>query len=271
MSKLKLTLPVKGQISQNFGDNGNSSYSGAGLKGHSGLDCVSRYNDTIESAVFSANKQYVYSILHKDDVNLMNYRSVYQIVEADDGVFEVSYGHCNEINVVPILSTAYGTPLATEGNTGAVYTGGVLVTLAQKQAGSTAGFHVHFQVRRLRKSKLPTDKCLVVANGNPFRDSDGFFFDIPTYSNGYNGCIDPIQFIKTQNNFKFSRDLDVYSFGIDVYQLQKRLVNLGFATFMPTGFFGSLTKQAVILYQEANGIDQVGRVGPLTRNSLNGV
>lgn len=271
MSKLKLTLPVKGQISQDFGDNDNSSYSDSGLRGHTGTDVVSHYNDTIESAVFSANKQYVYSILHKDDVNLMNYRSVYQIVEADDGVYEVSYGHCNEINVVPILPTAYGTPLATEGNTGAVYTGGVLVTQAQKKAGSTAGFHVHFQVRRLRKVKAPTPNCLIVANGNPFKDSDGFYFDVPNYGNGFDGCINALQFIGPQTNYQFTRDLDLYSIGIDVYNLQKRLVNLGFASFTPTGFFGSLTKQAVILYQEANGIDKVGRCGPLTRISLNAI
>ncbi len=36
-----------------------------------------------------------------------------------------------------------------------------------------------------------------------------------------------------------------------------------------TGYFGPLTKQAVERYQKANGIEQVGRVGPETRAKLN--
>ncbi len=36
-----------------------------------------------------------------------------------------------------------------------------------------------------------------------------------------------------------------------------------------TGFFGKITEQAVIRFQRTNGLDQVGRVGPKTREILN--
>jgi len=36
-----------------------------------------------------------------------------------------------------------------------------------------------------------------------------------------------------------------------------------------TGYFGALTRAAVIRYQAANGISQVGIVGPITRASIN--
>ena len=57
----------------------------------------------------------------------------------------------------------------------------------------------------------------------------------------------------------------------DVTTLQTYLANS--TSFYPvglvTGYFGSLTKAAVIRFQAAYGLAQVGRVGPLTREKLN--
>ncbi|HAU66060.1 MAG: SpoIID/LytB domain protein [Candidatus Uhrbacteria bacterium GW2011_GWF2_39_13] len=36
-----------------------------------------------------------------------------------------------------------------------------------------------------------------------------------------------------------------------------------------TGYFGSLTREAVISFQKQEGIDPVGQVGPITREHLN--
>lgn len=38
-----------------------------------------------------------------------------------------------------------------------------------------------------------------------------------------------------------------------------------------TGYYGSLTTRAVVRFQAANGLDQVGRVGPLTRDRINAI
>ncbi len=68
-----------------------------------------------------------------------------------------------------------------------------------------------------------------------------------------------------------NRSLDVGSTGTDVSALQTFLA--GDATLYPqglvTGYYGFLTKSAVSNFQSRNGIDPVGRVGPVTLPVLN--
>ncbi len=266
--KLQLAFPIKGSITQFFGQNSNSLYASDGLLGHPAIDIVSFYDDVITDAVKGFNTKYIYSLLNKENPNLNRYRAVCQIVEADDGVFEIIYGHCNKITCNH-GATIFGEPLATEGNTGNVYVGNHYVTAEEKLAGSHAGFHIHFQVRRLRKTRTSTLHSLVGESGSDFIDPLGFHFDPWCYVNGYNGCIDPLQFIGTQNAYKFSKDLSYGSIGTDVLELQKRLIKLGFCYFTPTWFFGDKTKKAVQDYQTVNGIESTGYCGKLTRASLN--
>ncbi len=264
--RLKLKFPITGFLVQSFGGNATPTYHNNGLIGHTGIDVQSSYNDIIKNSVVECNKQTIYSILNKDNPDLMKYRAVFQIVEADNGVFEISYGHCNNITC-QLGQSNTDEVLATEGNTGEVYSGTHEVTNLEKLGGSTAGFHVHFQVRRLRKVQNTTIHSLTTDGIHDYVE-DGWHFDVPNYDNGYNGCIDGMQFIGQQNNYMFNRNLGVGNIGYDVYQLQKRLVRLGFASFIPTGFFGYQTQEAVKLYQEANGIEQLGICGPKTRASL---
>jgi peptidoglycan hydrolase-like protein with peptidoglycan-binding domain len=72
-------------------------------------------------------------------------------------------------------------------------------------------------------------------------------------------------------SYDFEADLTVGSRGADVQALQQILIDGGFLSIdAPTGYFGSLTKAAVIKYQAAHSITpQSGYVGPLTRASLN--
>ena len=65
-----------------------------------------------------------------------------------------------------------------------------------------------------------------------------------------------------------SRPLVVGSRGADVTALQELLVSFGFLKVSATGYFGSLTKSAVAMLQKANGLEQVGTVGPKTRALL---
>jgi len=69
--------------------------------------------------------------------------------------------------------------------------------------------------------------------------------------------------------FVFTATLEVGSRGNDVTQLQSRLTLEGVYSGPITGYFGPLTKAAVIKYQAAHGIEQVGIVGPQTRAALN--
>lgn len=79
--------------------------------------------------------------------------------------------------------------------------------------------------------------------------------------------------VKVVTEKAFNRQLSYGSVGTDVLKLQKYLVQEGFATFIPTGFFGNLTGSAIMKLQGAHGITpQVPRVGPATLillNSLN--
>ena len=79
-------------------------------------------------------------------------------------------------------------------------------------------------------------------------------------------CInDPaVDFNPAPTPFKFLKDLSTGMQNNDVVQLQIRL------GVVPTsGWFGPITKAAVIKYQQVHGIPATGYCGPLTRASLN--
>jgi Putative peptidoglycan binding domain len=67
----------------------------------------------------------------------------------------------------------------------------------------------------------------------------------------------------------FTELLTIGSQDSQVTALQERLTTLGFYNGSITGYYGTLTEQAVIKYQAAHGISATGSVGPSTRASLN--
>jgi hypothetical protein len=70
--------------------------------------------------------------------------------------------------------------------------------------------------------------------------------------------------------FVFSNNLTLGSRGTDVTELQKRLAAEGFLSVAPTGYFGAMTKTAVIAYQKSHKISPAsGYVGAMTRAELN--
>ncbi len=72
--------------------------------------------------------------------------------------------------------------------------------------------------------------------------------------------------------FVFTKSMWIGVRGDDVLELQKRLVKEGYATFTPTGFYGILTRQAVVGYQKAKGITPaIGFCGPITIAKLNAI
>ena len=72
------------------------------------------------------------------------------------------------------------------------------------------------------------------------------------------------------DGFVFTQTLQVGSTGNQVTELQKRLGAEGLYSGPVTGYFGAMTKAAVIAYQKAHSLPQVGIVGPQTRAVLNG-
>lgn len=67
----------------------------------------------------------------------------------------------------------------------------------------------------------------------------------------------------------FTLPLSLGSRGAEVSALQHMLATIGYFSVGATGYFGPLTKQAVIRYQKASGLEPVGIVGPKTRALLN--
>lgn len=63
--------------------------------------------------------------------------------------------------------------------------------------------------------------------------------------------------------------MELGSESAQVLALQKMLVSLGYLTATPTGYYGAATKAAVIKFQKAKGLAQLGVVGPTTRAALN--
>mgnify|MGYP001606877184 FL=1 len=70
--------------------------------------------------------------------------------------------------------------------------------------------------------------------------------------------------------YTFTQDLSLGSTGAEVGELQKILARLNFFTGPTSGYFGPQTQAAVRAFQQARGLQQVGRVGPQTRTALNG-
>lgn len=72
--------------------------------------------------------------------------------------------------------------------------------------------------------------------------------------------------------FLFTRVLKIGSSGADVAALQQILIAKGFLVFnvkSTPGYFGGLSKAAVVLFQKSLGLEPVGVVGPMTRKALN--
>lgn len=94
-------------------------------------------------------------------------------------------------------------------------------------------------------------------------------YDIANYKPLQAICIDdPTIDFNHAGRFLFTKDLHLGMTDPDVLQLQ---IRLGFVPKYQTGYFGPITKAAVIAYQKANNISPAeGYVGPITRAKLNG-
>ena len=68
----------------------------------------------------------------------------------------------------------------------------------------------------------------------------------------------------------FNKDLQIGSVGVDVFALQNLLEKLKYGDFVPTGYFGTKTHEALVWFQKAHHIDPTqGYCGPITRAKLN--
>lgn len=81
-----------------------------------------------------------------------------------------------------------------------------------------------------------------------------------------------VQYSSIPLAFLFTHALKIGSSGPDVAALQQILIAKGFLVFntkSKPGYFGGLSKIAVIMFQKSLGLEPIGVVGPMTRKALN--
>ena len=178
------------KVGQEFGGNATTTYKNGGLLGHTGVDNECDFGSIIHSYWDS---EYVYKVLTKESPanDGSGFTGIFTIVEQDGKCFEFLYGHCDPNPGLLGKTITKGTTLGTQANNGEVYTGTERVTLEMQRNGDHRGTHRHDQARLLRKDKLnnATDKYLSSLGGG-FLYFNGYFYAIPNYGNGYNGCYD---------------------------------------------------------------------------------
>lgn len=177
-------------IGQGFGGNATATYKAGGLLGHSAIDNSCGHGSPINSYW---DNEYVYKVLTKENPanDGSGFTGIFTIVEQDGKCFEFLYGHCDPNPNLLGKTITKGTFIGREGNNGEVYSGGVRITFEMQKAGDTRGSHRHDQARLLRKDKINngTDKYLSSLGGG-FLYLNGYFYAIPNYKNGFNGCFD---------------------------------------------------------------------------------
>lgn len=254
-------------LDQSFGGNATATYKNGGLLGHTGVDNRCGYGSEIKSYF---DTEYVYKVLTKENPanDGSGFTGVFTIVDNGIETFEFLYGHCNpSVTVGQILTK--GTVIGTEANNGEVYIrqsdGTYLrITLEMQKNGDQRGAHRHDQKRILKKVAPFSNKYKYISapTGEAYY-KDGYWYAIPYYNNGFNGCTNWLLPL-------FNRNLTVGMSGYDVQCLQNFLKARGFFQAETTDFFGPKTMAAVSAFQKANGISPVlGFFGPATRALVN--
>ena len=251
-------------LTQMFGANANSYYKDHGQKGHTGVDETCGYGTDIHSYW----DMRIYKVL-KDSAQSFDgsgYLAPFGIVDNGIELFEAQIGHCSEVLVDEGDLINKGDVIAKEGNTGVVYMGGVMVTKAQKAAGSKAGSHRHVQIRPVKRVTKTTvgKQYLSALVGGQFYDN-GFYYEYWNANNGYAGADNPL-------NNQIRSFLSVGMNSYQVFCLQRFLTREGIDDFKETGhtgYFGPRTFSAVREYQKRNGIMSTGFVGPMTLSNIN--
>lgn len=182
-------------ISQGFGQNANPLYAGAGQKGHTGVDEVCGYG----TPVHALKKGLVYKII--DDIRPAadgsGYWGVFIISEENGVVCEWQVGHLSKILCKIGDVVEPWTIIGEEGNRGGVYSGGIQITKAMQDAGDKRGSHRHWNKKILKKKTYAQRDTeggqyltAVTSMFDAFQDSNGFFYQVQDFRNGYNGSVD---------------------------------------------------------------------------------
>lgn len=253
-------MKLECNIGQGFGGNATATYKAGGLLGHAGVD----NNCGFGTPIHAYQDGYVYKVLTKENPanDGSGFTGVFVLVENEIELFEMLYGHCNPLVTVG-QNIKFGDVIGTEANNGEVYSNGERITLEMQKNGDQRGAHRHDQKRLLRKDKSLQSYTNYLTDNEGRFYYNGFYYAVPFYKNGFNGCVDMLLPL-------FNRNLSIGMSGYDVKCLQNFLKWKGFLKIdSTTDFFGTRTLNALIAFQKANNISPTkGFCGEKTRNCI---
>lgn len=216
--RLKLTSPVKRfRINQRFGENNNGYYAQLGLKGHNGLDLYAQDGDPIY-----ASHDGIVTFSGEDGAGGLT------IVIRTLEEFEYDGGKAYLKTIYCHMQKGSLKVKATE-----KVKAGQIIGLADN-TGLSTGSHLHFGLKPIQKG-----------------EADWQWDNIES-KNGYFGAIDPEPYLpksKVKTNFQFSKTMNFGQKNEEVTKLQVYLRELGYLDHIATGFYGALTKDAVLKFQ----------------------
>lgn len=245
---------------QGFGENANPSYQTANLIGHTGQDWGCGFG----TPIYSLYDGVAYKVLTKENPanDGSGFTGVFMIVDTGLECFEWLVGHCDPA-VTQGQVVKKGDLIGHEANHGTVYAGNIQITLAMQKAGDLRGAHRHYQKRPIQPVFEAPQYGLSGDNdssGN-YKDTNGHFFEVFDYLNGFHGCVDPTLPV-------FNRFLGIGMSGYDVFVMQRILQKYGLFKGDCTGYFGLITMNGLRYYQASKSLTMVGFAGPATRAAL---
>lgn len=181
----------KGKITQPFGVNGKFYLANFGVVGHNGVDIVSFHGDKIyapeDGIVFK-----VYDLTHG---SVTKGFGVHLITKPINGLCRVHilWHMMSNLCVKDGDEVKQGDILGYEGASGAVFENGVAVPDDKKGVPPYPGTHCHWGELIVKQTIQPSlNFCLAGMGGKQYQDSEGFFYEIQNYANGFRGCVDPM-------------------------------------------------------------------------------
>ena len=219
MIQLKLQFPTKiVSVNQPFGANDTPIYSQLHMKGHNGIDFFAPDGTPVLAA---HNGTIVYAGLDGSNGNLVVIKTDTQFDYLNgQSFYKTLYGH---------LKT--GTYLVTAGDK---------VKVGQQLAqadntGASLGSHLHFGLKPVQQG-----------------EADWVWYNLEQ-DNGYNGAIDPTPYLPPVQEFQ--TPIKFGDSGTIVEKLQAFLIRhkyLNIPVGVSMGYYGELTRQAVLTFQIAN-------------------
>lgn len=270
MKKLELYYPTKPlYVTQKFGEIANLAYykaNGISFVGHNGIDMIAHHGQPI----YAAHDGIAYYEIDGSQGHGVVIRSndMYDWPQ-DDGSTKKMYAksiywHMCDSAKEPQYKSPIEPFVSLEGP-GKEVKAGDLIGYADS-TGLSMGDHLHFSI----KPMLPGEQ-------------EGIWFNA-LQNNGYMGAVDPQPFfnglfaqdIPTKHIFNIN--LKYSDSGQEVIELQRVLLDHGYFNHNVTGYYGSITADALRRFQKDNGITNIFEdkvsirglyFGPKTRAFIN--